>query len=525
MASEFTFSSLAGATDPQKLGYRKVAPNEAAVVALLAQRIVAGAGSGDPYLYQSFVAKDYAEAATGSANTPGSRTGLSHTAAQTATSPTLSASSLENVTVDEHDASCTIMARTGKDSAVRVHLQFAKRPEGWVLVKSEGLPQLVQAAVSQKQPLSKAAAATVPISLGHENETAARTFVARELSTEHRLDKLTRALTLERLQRNLFSMPHGSAFFAKVQQFDTAPFIAASYVQLVTDPAWNRIVYGDYQKWIKAYSGDERARLLRPHGLAVDANGLVYVADTGNRRILVLKLSGPADQLELSYAGQLGGEELSQPMEVAWDDRGTIFNDSDDLIWVVDRGARALLAYRAKSFSAAPIVNHQSEEWVVPATLAIGRFDGRSDGNIYLADAGTRRLHRYYFDGQTLTAVHSIAGQAEMVPAGLATDHWGNVYLADAAYRQLQKYSTNLTLLATLQPEDETFQPARFQPLFGSVALPGRAEPFWSGYDQAFLLEQWSESSGGRRFELGIDFAVDDLRLSEDLSVLTLVGN
>jgi flagellar hook assembly protein FlgD len=215
---------------------------------------------------------------------------------------------------------------------------------------------------------------------------------------------------------------------------------------------------------------------------------------------------------------------------VAWDDRTTIFDNSDDLIWVVDRGARALLAYRAKDFSAGehpaatPVVHHKAETWVTPAAVAVGRFDGRSDGNIYLADGGTRQLYRYYFDGQTLTAVRSVAGEAEMVPAGLATDHWGNVYLTDAAYRRLQKFSANLTLLATLRPEDETFQPARFQPLFGSVVLPGRPEPFWSGYDQAFLLEQWSETSGGRRFELGIDFAVDDLRLEQDLSALILTG-
>ncbi|MGH7492000.1 MAG: FlgD immunoglobulin-like domain containing protein [bacterium] len=517
--SGFAFSTLAGATDPQKLGYRSITPNEATAVALLAQRILAGASSGDTYLYLNFMAKDYVEAAAGVTKTPGNRA-------------TPSTSSLESVTVQGHEATCTIIAKIDKDYGAQVHLHFAKRPEGWVLVKSEGLSQLVRAAAGSRQDhMSKAGAPSMPISLSHENEVAARTFIAKELSSEHRLDKVTRALTRERLQRNLFSMPHGSAFFASLRQFDTAPFIAASYVQLVTDPAWNRIVYGDYQKWIKAYTGDEGVKpLLRPHGLAVDVNGLVYVADTGNRRILVLKLSGPADQLELSYAGTLGGEELSQPTEVAWDDRSTIFDDSDDLIWVVDRGARALLAYRAKDLSAreqlaaTPVVHHKSETWVTPAAIAVGRFDGRSDGNIYLADAGTRQLYRFYFDGQALIPVHAVSGEAEMVPASLATDHWGNVYLADAAYRRLQKFSANLTLLVTLEPEDETFQPARFQPLFGSVALPGRPEPFWSGYDQAFLLEQWSENSGGRRFELGIDFAVDDLRLVQDLSSLVLTG-
>ncbi len=520
-------AAFAGSPDPKKLGYRQVAQNNAATVALLAQRIAAGATSGDPFLYLQLVAPDYAEATAGAqAQKLAGREALRQALSQSATTTLqVSHTGIESLSADEREASCVLVVSTKERTALRINLHFAKRPEGWVLVSSDGLSQFARAVTAAPQNhLAETEAATRPLSAFEEN-TAAHTFVAQELSSEYGIGKLTRALTQARLQRQLFSLPCASAFFARVQQFDTAPFLAASYVQLVTDPAWHRIVYGDYQKWIKAYDGSDSGLLLRrPHGIAVDASGFVYLADTGNRRVLVLKLSGPADQLTLSYVGTLGRKELSQPMEVAWDDRGTIFNSADDVIWVIDRGVNALRAYRAQDFAAPPIVDYRSEEFVTPAVLAIGRFDGRSDGNLYLADAGSRQLYRFYFDGRSLAAVSRVAGDAEAVPAGLATDHWGNVYLADASYRRLQKYSARLTLLATLQPEDETFQPSRFQPLFGSIALPGQPEPLWGGFDQAFLLEQWSENSGARRFELGIDFALDDLRLHEDLSAISLAG-
>jgi flagellar hook assembly protein FlgD len=467
---------------PSRLEYRRIRDNDEAVVALLAQRVVQGLQSNDPYLYLIFLAENLNKAL------PGAKV------------------------IDYK-----IELAQGK-----LNLRFVKNGERWNLIESNELAAMAKSA----HKLRKASTNEKSFSLlnASANKEDDKTFISRALSPEYHINMLSRRVTAERLNRNLFSMPAGSALFAKLRQFDTAPYFQATYVQLVTDPAWNRIVYGDYQKWIKAYDGAESGLPLnRPQGIAVDPQGLVYVADAGNSRVLALKLSGPVNDLKLSYLGAIGVGELAQPTELAWDDRGTIFDAGDDLLWVIDRGANKLLAYHTAAAAQSAAVSFASENFADLSALAIGRFDGRSDGNIYLADAGARKVHRLHFDGAQIVSVSSFQGEAEMVPSALSTDHWGQVYLSDEAHRKIQKFSPALEPLAELRSDDPNFQPVRFQPLFGSVGTSSN-QISWSGYDQAFLLEKWTDDSGGRRFELGIDFHLNDLRVTDDLSALLLAG-
>ena len=496
---EWTTSVIAsGPSAPNSLGYRRVAQNDETVIALLAQRVLAGMAQHDPYLYQNFLAEGYRdEAAANSA------------------SPNSASANATQIDLKKHEAVYRIVLLNSN-----AQLRFIKQGERWLLASSSGLAQFAQAsAATNLQKTSEASSALLNASANATNHS----FIPKEIAPEHGLGTLSRQITQTRLQRKLFGLPHSMALFAKVQQFERAPFIAASYVQLVTDPAWNRIVYGDYQRWIKAYDGrDTGMPLQRPQGIAVDAQGRVYVADTDNARVLILQLAGAPENLSLVFMKELGRGELSQPSALAWDDQGTIFDNSDDVLWVIDRGQAALLAYHLNN--AQRVVKYQSENLIDPVALALGRFDGRSDGNLYLADAATRKVSRFYFGGEGIRPLNSIAGNEEMVPTALATDHWGNVYLSDEAYRQIQKFSPNLELLTTLRPADESFRPLQFQTLFGTLELANATQPQWSGYDQAFLLEHWTDNSGGRRYELGIDFELEQLRLSDDLAALSLAG-
>jgi FlgD Ig-like domain/NHL repeat len=474
MIATVSAASTGSENEPAHLGYQRVQADDEAVVALLAQRVVQGLQNNDPYLYKSFIVENFNKRAP-------------------------------DANVVEYNL------EVGHDT---ISLHFVKNGENWNLLADDLAVAAQKIIPSARGALSKTATGE-SFTLLSAGESSDATFISKDLAPQYQISTLSRQITVERLNRNLFSLPYGSALFARVQQFDTAPFFQAGYVQMVTDPAWNRIVYGDYQKWIKAYDGSETGLPLnRPHGIVVDPQGVVYVADTGNRRVLVLKLSGPADNMSLSYLGAIVDDALSQPTELAWDDRGTIFDSSDDLIWVIDRGANTLLAYRGTSERVAA---YQANEFVELSALAIGRFDGRSDGNIYIADTGTRKIHRLYFDGSSIRSVGVYQGEAEMVPAALATDHWGQVYLSDEAYRQIRKFSPALEPLATLRSDDPNFQPVRFQPLFGSV-ITNSNQPAWSGYDQAFLLEKWTDQSGGRRYELGIDLQMNELQLTADLS-------
>lgn len=536
--------ALGQTPSPKALGYHQVAANESMALALLLERIRDGIETNDPYLYLNALAEDYHEAPLAQAadaevlqkngdhalararELNGRAAFLQAALRRESAGRARHKTHLEtsSVSYEKDLAFCTLRVRDAGGVLARSELRFQHRDGHWQLVQAEGLSYLPAFfAPSAAEQLTKTIAEGFSVLAG-VSAPSSKTFLAQPISREYQINTLSRSITAEKLQRRLFSMSHGSALFAQVQERTQSPYVIANYVQFITDPAWNRIVYGDYQRWIKAYDAKETGvALQRPTGIVTDQRGFVYVADTGNRRVLILQLAGAAHDLSLVYRGVIGQDELLQPVELAWDDRGTIFDKSDDLLWVGDAGNATLSAYRIGDELNSRLVHYHHEDWRNLSGLALGRFEGRSDGHIYLADAGTRRIYRLYFDGETIVVLNIYQGKAEMTPGALASDHWGNVYLTDTAMRKIQKFSPALNSLAVLATDDTNFQPLRFNPLFGSVILADGRQ-LWSGYDQAFLLENWTEQSGGRRYELSIEFQLKQARLSPELSELQLDG-
>src|SRR5262249_17381062 len=130
-----------------------------------------------------------------------------------------------------------------------------------------------------------------------------------------------------------------------VDVYDVFPYLEARTFQIVSDPRWNRLIYGESGRTLRAYSGAglSLGALSNPRGLSVDEQNRVFVADAGNNRVLVLQASTEFGEIQLPPLFEIRG--LSGPYDVAYSDGGTPFVHGDDRLYVSDTGRNRVIAY------------------------------------------------------------------------------------------------------------------------------------------------------------------------------------
>jgi len=187
-----------------------------------------------------------------------------------------------------------------------------------------------------------------------------------------------------------------------------------------------------------------QAHLSYPAGLALDASGTVYIADTGNHRIRRLAPGGTIDTyLDLSAISP----DYTQPIGLALDASGRLC--------VAERGTGRILAHRPSGIfdlvagdpsktgyggDGGPAIQAQLSAQINDLVIA-------ADGTMYIADnLRIRKVARgiistiagdaytqHLGDGGPATAAH-LRG-----PAGLAMDGPGNLYIADSGNHRVRK--------------------------------------------------------------------------------------
>src|ERR1041385_1837488 len=180
----------------------------------------------------------------------------------------------------------------------------------------------------------------------------AATFTPAPVAPDLGLDALTKRVAREQLGRTLFGDPWATVTLSHVDVYDRFPYVESRHFVVVSDPAWNRLVYGEVGGDLHAFDGAGTATgpLREPRGLAVDDQDRVYVADAGGGRVLVLQASSTLGALSLTPLYAIDG--LSDPHGVAWSDGGTPFRPDDDLLFVTDTGRNRVAAYALGSASA-----------------------------------------------------------------------------------------------------------------------------------------------------------------------------
>ncbi|MBL9214422.1 MAG: hypothetical protein JNG83_02990 [Opitutaceae bacterium] len=194
------------------------------------------------------------------------------------------------------------------------------------------------------------------------------------------------------------------------------------------------------------------ARFNSPAGVAVDAGGNVYVADTGNhtvRRIaasgVVTTLAGTAG-LPGSADGAGGAARFNAPSGVAVDGAGNVYvaDFANDTVRVITPGgAVATLAGRAGEPGSADGLG-TAAQFNGPRALAV---DGA--GGVYVADTGNHTVRRIAPGGlvQTLAGTARGAGSVDgtgaaarfNAPGGIAVDAGGNVFVGDTNNHTLRR--------------------------------------------------------------------------------------
>src|ERR1039458_9481371 len=195
------------------------------------------------------------------------------------------------------------------------------------------------------------------------------------------------------------------------------------------------------------------ARVNQPQGLAVDANGIVYVADTGNYTIRKITSAGVVTTLAGS-AGISGSTDATGGTARFYEPEGIAVNSAGTLIYVADTwnhtirqvtsaGAVTTLAGSAGNNGSANGTG-SSAQFNQPQGLAV---DGT--GNVYVGDTGNQMIRMVTPGGAVTTLAGSAgnygsadgtgSGASFWNPQGLALDGSVNLYVADSFNNTIRK--------------------------------------------------------------------------------------
>ncbi|MFI5137039.1 MAG: LamG-like jellyroll fold domain-containing protein [Sphingobacteriales bacterium] len=169
------------------------------------------------------------------------------------------------------------------------------------------------------------------------------------------------------------------------------------------------------------------ATLSNPRGVAIDASGNVYVANSGNNTISKYNSSG-------TYVSTFGtGATMSFP-------KGLVF-DSSGNAYVLNLGATAgtgsVYKYNSSGVYQSTILSGLN--------YALGITIDASD-NIYIGDQGATTVKKYSTSGTLLLSLPTANLNG---PLGVAVDASGNIYVANNGASDITKYNSAGTFQST----------------------------------------------------------------------------
>ncbi len=193
--------------------------------------------------------------------------------------------------------------------------------------------------------------------------------------------------------------------------------------------------------------GSGPGQLINPKDLALDAEGNIYVVDSGNSRVVKFDPTGKFIT-QWGSNGTAAGQFKDDPWGIAVDSEG-------GFVYVADTWN-----HRIQKFTLDGEFVTQWGSFVVTDGSAVGeggRFYGPRDiaidaeGNLYVTDTGNKRIQKFNPDGQFLGqwgGVGFAPGQFNE-PVGIAiSPTTGDIFVADTWNRRVQRLDRDFNPLA-----------------------------------------------------------------------------
>lgn len=245
---------------------------------------------------------------------------------------------------------------------------------------------------------------------------------------------------------------------------------------LVTDSAGRAVRVFDIpgQRHYRIGDGELENAIVKPLGVDVDSNGIVYVADAAKNEVLVFDIEG-------KYLRKIGGPKFFKRLS------SVTVSPDNQRIYVVDIGGVGSEQHMVRIFNART-GEHLSDigkrgasagEFNLPRDVAISK-----DGRIYVVDGGNFRVQIFDQNGKFIKAFGQAGKQLGDFarPKEIAVDSSGNVYVADSAFGNFQIFSPDGELLMFVGTRSERDVPAGYM-LPSGIAIDEN--------DRVYFVDQW----------------------------------
>jgi sugar lactone lactonase YvrE len=187
--------------------------------------------------------------------------------------------------------------------------------------------------------------------------------------------------------------------------------------------------------------------LSGPKGIAVDSFGDIFVADTGNGKVVADCLSSTSTATGNSFCANSGYTGAVVELGTSFTSPAGIALDGANSLYVVDSAANSVTYIQSDNLNAStPITSSTTFGGMAlngPTAIALDGY-----ANIYIADTGNNRVvmaHQYGAAGTNdvvvVPSTMKFGSTALNGPSGLAVDAAGDLFIADTGNNRVVEYS------------------------------------------------------------------------------------